>query len=172
MKFCPKCGNPELDDNAVLCSVCGASMTTQTSDNSSPTTNHPMKWYNFLIYFALIVSAVLNILTAISNIRIMARVGGVYKTIILIEIIVAIAFAALAIVTRQKLAGYKQDAPKFITYYYLFNLVWAIVLGIILSLFLNVEFDITSIIINIAVSSAMIAANKTYFDKRKDLFCK
>ena len=85
--------------------------------------------------------------------------------------IACLALAVLAIFTRQKLANYKSDGPKLLIMLYAGNI--AVSLGYVLLVMIivgNDVVDISTIVPSILVSIVMMAVNKTYFDKRKDLF--
>ena len=133
--FCTKCGK-EIADGQRFCPGCGAENrnasqpaygTMNTFDVSSAQNVLPMKWYKFLIYFALIAGAVVNFATGITMVT-----GSVYevqsgvsadtvysmydglKTIDVIYGLALFAVAILGFVTRSKLANYKADGPKFV----------------------------------------------------------
>ena len=93
------------------------------------------------------------------------------KTIDMIMGVACVALAVLAIITRQKLANYKNDGPKMLIMLYAGNIV--VSLGYVLLVMAVVGtdvVDISTIVPSLIVSVAMMAVNKTYFDKRKDLF--
>lgn len=66
--FCRNCGK-EMTDGAAFCVSCGAANNPVNCEANNPVNyaanQMPMKWYNFLIYFALFAGAVLNVLTGI-----------------------------------------------------------------------------------------------------------
>ena len=80
--YCKNCG-AEIDGSSVYCTRCGtnvsdpanqvASPSATSSAGTTPKANYPMKWYKFLINFALFASAVLNIISGFNMIT-----GSVY----------------------------------------------------------------------------------------------
>lgn len=142
-----------------------------------------MGWYKFLIYFALFASAVLNAISAISMLT-----GAMYdgsaklvyaffdglKTLDTLMGIGLLVLAALAIYTRFRLSGYRKNGPAMLNTVYLvvagLQLMYIIGAYSILPEIVAKELDITSPIISIVVSVAMVAVNTTYFKKRKHLF--
>lgn len=141
----------------------------------------PMNWYKFLIFFALFFSAVMNIINGISTMA-GAQYGGafgasfvyaVFPGMRVLDILFGICcfgVSALDIVTRMKLAAFKKDGPKFITFIYLVNMALTILYVLIASIVIKSFAGSANLIINIAVSIGMIIANKIYFDKRAHMF--
>ena len=142
-----------------------------------------MKWFKFLIYFALFAGAALN---AISGIQMLTgEVYGEYKeyvyavfedlkTLDMIVGILMLATAALGIYTRFRLAGYYANGPKMLSVVYamavLVNLVYIIGVNSILSEAVMESVDTSSSITSMLVSAVMIIINNTYFKKRAHLF--
>lgn len=164
------------------------------SQPSNTVGGHPMAWYKFLIYFSLFAGAVLN---AISGI--MSLTGANYhedghdlseiyynffpglQTVDIIFGLVCIALAAFGIYVRFRLSGYCANGPKMLNTLYTaaaaMNLLYAVALYIVISgseIGERVDFDeivnVSGIIVSVAISIAMIAINKKYFDNRKELF--
>ena len=216
--FCPKCGN-QLSEGQKFCANCGNSLEEAPQTNPQPSQQqnqyyaqqnpyqppyatgynpmqppvyqYPMKWFKFLIYFALFAGAVINFLGGI-----MALTGAQYnssghdvsalvyaffpdlKTIDLIYGVVCIALAVLAVYTRFSLARFKNNAPNLLYAVYasagITNLVYAIAVSSIVSKggeeFANAVDVVSDGVIPLIVSIVMIVLNKVYFDKRKSLF--
>lgn len=182
--FCPSCGT-EISNDSTFCSNCGVAIANDSATSNSPTNTNElgMKWYKFLIYFALFAGAVLNAINGIQLISGNAygeksdfyyaffkglRVGDAIIGII------CIVLAVFAIYVRFRLAQYRADGPKLILLFYaavtvlnILTLVFALI--IIPS---NYRGDMTSSIITIVVNIVMFIANKVYFDKRGHLFNK
>jgi hypothetical protein len=155
------------------------------ANNSANKDHLGMAWYKFLIYFALIAGAVLNIIASLSYIS-----GGIYfvgtngrvsaeevydyygiglqVVDVLYGIFIAF-FAILALVLRQKLATHKPDSIKFVKIYYslsagvpfLYAAVGAAITG--QSLAVNA-------VIEALFGLFFLFANIAYFKKRAHLF--
>ena len=155
MKYCPNCGSRIMDDAQKFCMGCGYDMTAvkpstlgqppmQPADgqgtyqtvpptyaNSTPTAGQiqpaplPMKWFNFLIYFALFFSAAVNALMSVvyltgwhyeidggvSAEAVYDIFGGLWYCDVLIGV-GSLAAAVFAVFTRFALSGYKTYGPK------------------------------------------------------------
>ena len=129
--FCPKCG-AQISDGVTFCAYCGTPVQPTTAQPSNPQApaapynqypgsnqypvnqqypmnnqyvpgnQYPMKWYKFLIYFALFAGAVLN---AISGIQMLtgAHYGGVadyvyaiFDGLQIVDVLMGLATLALA----------------------------------------------------------------------------
>ena len=190
MKFCPYCGEMINDDAQKTCTTCGkelevSSVNSVTQDTASagvipPQQAYPMKWFKFLIYFSLFASAFFNAVTAIQlfsgNIygdlaEDVYRVYGGIKTFDAFYAVVLLGIAAIAIVARIKLAGYKADGPKFLYILYIADLVAMIVYNVGVTAITGENIITVQTVTSIVVSGVMIFANYIYFNKRKALFC-
>ncbi len=205
--FCKYCGQ-KLDDDAKFCQSCGAKIeespktietdtffddnnaSEKVQNNGEPTRvyvpYYPMKWFKFLIYFLLFASAVINVISGISQITGMVYYDPftettaqiVYQTfpgLQVVDIIIGIltiALGVLAVVVRFALAKFKAIGPKLLTLFYAFscviNIIYSLLVIILVpELAVSLSSDtVTSII----TSVIMIFANKTYFTKRQELF--
>ena len=194
--FCPNCGT-NVPDNGGFCPNCGASL---NANQQTPPANQqqgfdqyvnkardlffkkpvgselPMNWYNFLIYFALFASAVLNAISGIVNISDALSIGGSFTIIGLICGLGCLALAALAVYTRFRLAGFYQDGPQLLSLIYIggaaINLLLIILTCILLNSFALRFVNFTTPIIQILVSGAMVVCNHLYFTKRASMFTK
>lgn len=196
--YCTKCGK-EISDNQRFCTNCGAeskngsdlfqgttSNSSNTFDISEGTTSMPMKWYKFLIYFALIAGAVLNLANGI-----MMVTGGIYsvqtggqatadliysmygmslKMVDMFYGIVLFAIAVLAIMARNKLANYKNDGPKFLYLVYGISLGVVLVYNILVGAITGVGIFNVTTVTQLVIQGIMIYANIVYFNKRLHLF--
>lgn len=142
-----------------------------------------MKWYNFLVKFALIASAILNIISGI-----MAFLGlhyngeanlvyTVFPNLRLLDIFYGLALiglAIMAIATRQALYWNKRKGPTMLCALYVLNAIFSVVYTLGVSRILEasiVEIGLQSdVVIPIVVSVTMVIANYFYFEKRKDMF--
>lgn len=202
--FCPNCGT-NLPDNSTFCSNCGAQI-----NNPAPQQQYqppqqpyqppyqppyepyntmgntmPMKWYKFLIYFALFAGAVLNIINGIMMLTgsqydgSASLVYAFFDGLQAIDMIVGaacIGLAALQIYTRFRLSGYYQNAAKFVSITYIaavvINLFYIIGVLVVLPSSVTEYLDFSTFIVQIVISALMVVVNNTYFNKRKHLFQK
>ena len=153
----------------------------------------PMKWYKFLIYFALFAGSALNLINGI-----MYFIGGQYNSKAAAEFywallpslkawdiimgILCLAFAAYGIYVRFALAKFKKNAPLHLyTLYIAVNVasiiyriaVYSIVLNGFSS-YLGASVDSSAIIITVAIiaifTAVLVVLNGIYFKKRAHLF--
>ena len=147
-----------------------------------------MKWYKFIIYVQLFLSALTGLVNGIKYIT-----GSVYgnaseretvyelfpsmKTVSTITGILMLAAAVVAIIARQKLAGFKHDGPMF---YYITcgisigaSLIYCIAAYSELSKYswlVDTSSYLAGSIIGILISVGLLIANIIYFGHRKDMF--
>ena len=212
--FCKYCGQ-ELQENAVFCQNCGAKLddaqdqttqeTNQTAFDETASTEqfasqtdysqqvgqtytpaYPMKWFQFLIYFLLFASAVLNVLSGIEQftgkiyettpgdgmIELVYSTFPALKPIDIIVGILMVALGAFAIVVRFALAKYKAVGPKLLLLLYasacVLNVIYCLAAVIVVpDLFSILAPDIVT---NVVTSVIMIVINNNYFKNRKELF--
>ena len=205
--FCYKCG-AQISENSTFCANCGTAL--QANGNPQPNNNpyapayqqqpvsyqqpmnyqqpvNPeltMKWYKFLIYFALWAGALFN---GIGGFTTMTGANyGYEKDLVyryfeglqVLDVIMGlclIAVAALGIYTRQRLAGYFKNGPQMVTYLYAANAILSIIYIIGLNIVVPevVEMlDMSSTIVGIVTSAVMVFVNKAYFAKRTKFFTK
>ncbi len=133
----------------------------------------PMKWYKFLIYFALIVSAIssfINALLYLINAFALTE-GNAILTIVYIGCSIGlVANGILTITARQKLANRDSFGIAFF--------FGAVILGTIITTIGTIAgsldtliFAIPTAVINIIYSVVYLALNYVYFNKRMDYFC-
>ena len=142
----------------------------------------PMKWFKFLINFALWASAVINAATGIINLTgtaytlmgsdpaLVYRVYPAAKAVDVIYGLLLLVAAALAVYARFQLSGFKKRAPV-----YLYAVYGIVIAGNILY---NAGVGVITGNLSAIVSSfgqclgpvAFLALNYIYFDKRKHLF--
>lgn len=141
-----------------------------------------MKWYKFLINFALWAAGVLNVITALMYIT-----GGIYvtqgvepdlvydvfpgmKPVDVIYGLVILALAAFVVYTRFQLAGFKQRGPLFLYIIYGLNAATGILYTLISAAATGVS-GVASGLFTTAIAPAVyLALNYVYFNKRKHLF--
>ena len=165
--------------------VCFAVINSKKKREKEERCDMPMKWYDFLVRFALVFGAILNVLMSFQYIS-----GGIYlendvipeqvyafygyglKTLDVCYGIILIAFAAFCIYTRQCLAKYKVNGPS------------CIIATNILSIFLPFTYNVISGVIastalteilshslgSVLATGIILFCNIKYFNRRKHLF--
>lgn len=149
---------------------------------SSVTTDLPMKWYKFLIYFGLWFGAALLVIQGVGYItgavyNDSSGVGagtvyGAYPGMRLWDRIYGGAFVCLAafeIVTRFALAKFKRIGPTLLYLVYGIQGGLALLSAIVVSVITGsngVVFSVGSLI----VAAALILLNRSYFKARQELF--
>ena len=140
-----------------------------------------MKWFKFLIYFALFAGAVLNLIGAIpyfigsaygaDSAQIYSYFKGL-RTVDLIYGVLCLGLVALALVARFSLSGFKKNGPTMLYILYganiLFGIIYAIAVGIVCH-DMSIAFS-SGTIGSLVGSGVMLAVNIVYFNKRKHLF--
>ncbi|MDY2910228.1 MAG: zinc ribbon domain-containing protein, partial [Oscillospiraceae bacterium] len=130
--FCKNCG-AAIEKGQTSCPVCGTAVPSESERSVSaqyaypPATALPMKWYKFLINFALFFSVVLNAISGVQliigdqyrdgNVDMSGLVYsqfGALKTVDVVAGIVMIAFALFTLYVRSRLAGYCKNGPKML----------------------------------------------------------
>ena len=179
--YCNKCGEP-MQDGAAFCPACGASQNMSAQQSYGNTNNEPdmpMKWFKFLIYFALFAGAVLNILSGLgtlSSVLIPSELETVYDSYAALKAldvfmgVAAIGLGVFGIYTRFRLSGYHSNGPKMLLLTYAASAAIQVIYIIGAYIALDGAVTMTSTFTNVAVSVAMIFINKTYFDKRAHMF--
>ncbi|MBP3621730.1 MAG: zinc ribbon domain-containing protein [Lachnospiraceae bacterium] len=146
-----------------------------------------MKWYKFVIYFLLFLSAILNLFGGIAimtGAHYTDSTGENYadwiydvfsglKAIDIIMGVICIALAIYALFVRAMLAEYKQIGPKLFIAMYAIDIVTMLIYAILVACVTSLSIgdvmtiiDIKDVVINIF----WIVINKIYFDNRKHLF--
>ena len=144
-----------------------------------------MAWYKFLIYFALIAGAIINLIYSFNYIsggiyfvetngevsaeQVYAYYGTGLQVVDVFYGLFLIAFAILAFVLRHKLANYESDSLKFVKIFYSLSagvpFLYAILVAAITGQSLAVQ-AVTSAIVGLI----FLLLNIKYFNKRAHLF--
>ena len=144
-----------------------------------------MAWYKFLIYFALIAGAIINLIYSFNYIsggiyfvetngevsaeQVYAYYGTGLQVVDVFYGFFLIAFAILAFVLRHKLANYEPDSLKFVKIFYSLSagvpFLYAILVAAITGQSLAVQ-AVTSAIVGLV----FLLLNIKYFKKRAHLF--
>ncbi len=190
-RYCHSCGFPITDDSQKFCTNCGSAL--MDSDVSEKTAQMalPMKWYKFLIYFALFASAILSFISGLDCLT--GNLFGAFgwtadeayaefeglKTLFTVSGIVSIMYAGYLLVTRYCLAKKMKIGPKLIMMMYVINTVINVVLSIASAYLIVLNtgktwheagFSVIGLITDIAMGALLVYLNKVYFDKRSALF--
>ncbi|MGM9594255.1 MAG: hypothetical protein ACI3U8_07860 [Candidatus Onthomonas sp.] len=164
------------------CPVCGTALGHKDDHCPNCGVICPGKWFKFIIYFQLFLSALMGLFSGIGLLT-----GSTYeaqgldvewvydyfpglRAVDLIMSVGLIALAVLSIVVRQKLAHYRQGAPKQYLLLLGGNMVLSIFYIIAASAVLGGLVMDASTVTQLVVSAVMIGVNKVYFDKRAELF--
>ena len=148
---------------------------------SAPVIDKPMKWYKFLVYFALWAGAIVNFSSAVYGILgipegkdeqvFYSYVYG-YETFKCVTGIFLLGFVAFQIYTCIQLLGYRKKAPFLINAVYFSILAYELISVIIISLMVNASaVKLVGTIIGLFIVYVPVCAlNAVYFYKRKHLF--
>lgn len=187
--LCPKCGS-YMDNGARVCPVCGARANANNPTAAAPrpqtppssTPDLPMNWFNFLIYFALWAGGIMNILISVPYFT-----GSLYdtgelsaalvyaalpqlKTMDMLYGIVLVACGAFVIYTRYRLAGFRADGPMCLYISYGASAGASLVYNFLIADLVGDLSVVTGAISSIAFAALMIVFNRTYFQRRAELF--
>lgn len=146
-------------------------------------TEQPMKWFKFLIYFALFASCVLyvyNGITALTGSHYDGMKDLVYryfpglKTADTLYGILCLALAAFAIYVRFQLAAFKANSPKLLNALYICGILAAVIYVIAVQIGTDGQIPLDDAISNITadavVAIVMVGVNTVYFKKRQHMF--
>lgn len=171
-RTCHKCGYP-LTSSQQVCPHCG------TQWIKTETEAHGMKWYKFLIYFALFGNAILNAIGGIMcftganygrSADLVYEVFPAMKIVDLTYGAALIGLAILALVTRSALAWNKRKGPRLLFAMYILNALAGVVYAFVASGITGELLFDASVFIPLIVSIVMVAINYNYFKKRRDMF--
>ena len=153
------------------------------------TKNQGLKWFHFLIYFALWLNAIVCALNGIMQLTgasyeilgIAAEdMYATYPTLKTVDLVFGVAylvFALFCIITRSRLAHFKKGAPSMLIAFYVLSalitigstVAGGVAMGLetqdLLNLF--IEADFLGSIIGTVIA---ILINKVYFGKRAHMF--
>ena len=194
--FCKNCG-AAIEEGQTSCPVCKTAVPSESERSVSaqyaypPATALPMKWYKFLINFALFFSVVLNANSGVQLINgdqyrdgnvdmsgLVYSQFGALKTVDVVAGIVMIAFALFTLYVRSRLAGYCKNGPKMLLLLYILGFAYTVLYtaavyitlasyGVSLNI---VDFLLTGSVTVAVVDGVMFVINLEYFRNRKHLF--
>lgn len=148
---------------------------------SAPEIDMPMKWYKFLVYFALWAGAVTNFSEAVYGLFGIAKndaeqymyyfISG-YEEYDRIAAIFLLGIIAFQIYTCIQLLGYRNKAPLFLIMMYAVLLVYNLITIIVVDLMMSVTIGyLTGNIIVVFLFYGLFGVlNAVYFYKRRHLF--
>lgn len=208
MKYCSSCGSQLNNENQQFCSNCGAKLcadpaineqntvTSQTPYSQQQVIQNPiyqaqnmnatpsMKWFKFLIYFALFAGAVINLAYGITYIS-----GDIYeiqtngqatsemvyslfsglKAVDVFYGFVMILIGGFSIFTRFRLSKYRKNGPLFLYILYGIGAGLSLIYSIAVMSISGVN-QVANGVVSVIVSAVFIIFNIKYFGKRKNLF--
>lgn len=200
---CPKC-RAAMPNGAKYCTECGAKLPVQPDSvpnvpqpaiQEAPTyeaqpvmTKAPpaqelqpcgMKWYKFLIYFALWAGAIVNLIDSLQfftgsilgdDVEILYAYYPLLKVLNLAFALILVTYAVFAIYTRYRLAQFRQNGPACLHALYLVQLAMVLIYWLAGSLILGEWLDLASGFSDLISSIVILCINIVYFRKRKHLF--
>ena len=200
---CPKC-RAAMPNGAKYCTECGAKLPVQP--DSVPNVPQPaiqeapayeaqpvmteappaqelqpceMKWYKFLIYFALWAGAIVNLIDSLQfftgsilgdDVEILYAYYPLLKVLNLAFALILVTYAVFAIYTRYRLAQFRQNGPVCLHALYLVQLAMVLIYWLAGSLILGEWLDLASGFSDLISSIVILCINIVYFRKRKHLF--
>ena len=200
---CPKC-RAAMPNGAKYCTECGTKLPVQP--DSVPNVPQPsiqeapayeaqpvmteappaqelqpceMKWYKFLIYFALWAGAIVNLIDSLQfftgsilgdDVEILYAYYPLLKVLNLAFALILVTYAVFAIYTRYRLAQFRQNGPACLHALYLVQLAMVLIYWLAGSLILGEWLDLASGFSDLISSIVILCINIVYFRKRKHLF--
>ena len=200
---CPKC-RAAMPNGAKYCTECGAKLPVQP--DSVPNVPQPaiqeapayeaqpvmteappaqelqpcgMKWYKFLIYFALWAGAIVNLIDSLQfftgsilgdDVEILYAYYPLLKVLNLAFALILVTYAVFAIYTRYRLAQFRRNGPACLYALYIAQFVFALLVQVVTSLILGEWLEGYSFVANFLVFGLILGLNMKYFRKRKHLF--
>ncbi len=144
-----------------------------------------MKWFQFIIWFQLFVSALTGV---VNGYNIMTGshydvtdwqldyIYNIYDGLKMLDVVTGIAFIVLgifALITRFMLAGFKKAGPAMYLGLLAANIIFSIIyLAVFSSIVDSIDGISSSTIINLVTCFALLIANTVYFKNRKHMFVK
>ena len=176
---CHNCGQ-ENADSSFFCANCGSALAPAGPVQSAEMPAAPgMKWHKFLIYFALFMGALANLLggiQSISGIQYGEDAELIYflydglKALDVIYGVLLIGLAGFILYTRHQLARMKRNAPKLIVALYACTLLMCLAYPCLLTAITGINVFDASAVGNLLGSLVMAVINIVYYRKRSHLF--
>lgn len=194
-KFCPKCGIKMDIQNPANQNPVNQSMGNQNMGNQIPNNNYqsnpspvyyaadsgelPMRWYKFVIWVQLFLSALLNVVSGIMTMTgahyqgqatVVYMVYGSLKGLDIVMGIIAFALAGGAIWVRQMLSKFKKMGPTAYVILMALNGIINLLYVIMVSAITRMNNFNVTVISSIITSIILCICNYIYFNKRKSMF--
>ncbi len=186
--YCPYCG-ANVPEHLARCPSCGADLNAPQSPETyaaapSRPAERPMKWFHFLIYFALWISAIVNLVNGFplltgsaygESTELLYAVSPALHVLTVLIGLLSIGMAVLCIYCRFRLAGFYRNGPATLYAVYLCGLVISILYSIgtllcLSDLMPGLPVFNSTVITSILTSVVMLLVNRVYFKKRAHLF--
>ena len=136
----------------------------------------PMKWHNFLIYFSLWASAVINTIGGLSMLSGLHYQGWADNGLRALELLMALSslgIAAFTVVTRFALANRQSKGPKLLTALYAINIALSLLYPLLASVVTGMplsELTDFSTFTGIITSVVFLFVNMAYYNNRAHIF--
>ena len=145
-----------------------------------------MKWYHFLIRFALFYMALTNFsqgLAYLTGVIYESESGGKVSAEMIYETwgiglkiadvlfgLLLVFMAVFAIIVRNKLAKFKMDAPRYLNLYYIIFPSLQVAYGLAILWITDTNASAAMGINSCVYAAVLIYINTKYFEKRQNLF--
>jgi len=187
MKKCISCGKSGFNDNLNECPECNGMLTeAQPEVNEWIIPTQPMKWYKFLIYFLLFVSALVNFCEGIQMItgdaymvqsggqitaeQVYAFAGEKLKYLDVAYGIFLILLAVFTIYTRFLLARRMAKGPSCLYAMYAIAVVGGLIYAFVAANIMQATPEFANLIGRVVGTGVAIKVNHIYFTKRRLYF--
>lgn len=178
--ICKRCGS-QIEDNSTFCPTCGQVQQPVNNPAYTPAPEFPMKWYKFVVYFQLFVSALMSAFNAVQYFTglhygadaaeaVYSTFGTPLKVLDVFMGILSIAAVVLSIMARQKLRHFKKKAPNWYLLVLGLNLAISLLYVVFASIITGLMLFDASVIGTVTSSILMIVLSNIYFNKRSVLF--
>lgn len=187
--FCNQCG-AQIPDGQLTCQVCGAyvgggqqNMQPVSYGQTQPQLG--MKWFQFIIWFQLFLSALTGVVNGYSIMTgskydvsdwQLDYIYNIFDGLKTLDVVTGIAFIALgifALITRFVLAGFKKAGPAMYLGLLTANIVFSIIyIAVFCSIVDSMDGITSSTLVNLVGCTVLLIANAIYFKKRKHMFVK
>lgn len=181
-RTCGRCGTV-LPEGCNYCPNCGWNVSGQTPVAPEPGESYrqqtPLKWFKFIIYVQLFLSALGNLVTGIQLVTglqygdVQGMVYSTYPALKPVDVVMGLLSLGLmvwALVVRQRLAKFRQGAPKL-------YLLWiGVSMGVALCYLAAASLVLGQLVMTGSIMGGMlgnillILSNLVYFQKREHLF--
>lgn len=144
-----------------------------------------MKWFQFIIWFQLFLSALTGVVNGYSIMTgshydvsdwQLDYIYNVFDGLKTLDVVTGIAFIALgifALITRFVLAGFKKAGPAMYLGLLTANIVFSIIyIAVFCSIVDSMDGITSSTLVNLVTCIALLIANAIYFKNRKHMFVK